>query len=218
MKNKVIAIFIICIIVIGTTISIFKGKKDEVDAATGDVYDIILFWGQSQMVGYPTLDVDMPSQYWGDIMKRMLSAAHTNIDHDIISNTHSMSRVSTPLDSESAYIYKYLSNSFEEIQKDTHILGDGMSESEYNDGSFHGLTYNPSTGKLEKYIPGQSSHISIQTYGAVNMIPEFCRTYYEQTGHKVIAVTGAVGGAPIQTFLPKSDPNHMSCRSIFLKY
>lgn len=52
----------------------------------------------------------------------------------------------------------------------------------------------------------------------VNMIPEFCRTYYEKTGHKVIAVTGAVGGVSIQTFLPQSDANHPTYTGVQYMY
>ena len=38
--------------------------------------------------------------------------------------------------------------------------------------------------------------------GATNMIPQFCKTYYYLTGHKVIAVMCAKGGEPIEAFTP----------------
>ena len=204
MKNKkIVNIFIIIfvILIVGSF-----AYYSYVNASDSDVYDIILFWGQSNMAGYSTTEGSMPDGYSEDLYK---FSKDTDIDIDILRTTKNESTVNTPLEEENAYIYKYLSNSFSEITKDTRILGDGLDDNEYNDKKMHGLTYNPSTGKLEKYVDGKSSHISIQTTENVNMIPEFCRTYYERTGHKVIAVNGAVGGANIECFLPKDDSNHI---------
>ena len=204
MKNKkIVNIFIIIfvILIVGSF-----AYYSYVNASDSDVYDIILFWGQSNMAGYSTTEGSMPDGYSEDLYK---FSKDTDIDIDILRTTKNESTVNTPLEEETAYIYKYLSNSFSEITKDTRILGDGLDDNEYNDKKMHGLTYNPSTGKLEKYVDGKSSHISIQTTENVNMIPEFCRTYYERTGHKVIAVNGAVGGANIECFLPKDDSNHI---------
>ena len=203
MKKKIIIIGTILIIIISNLIMQII-KNTSVKASDSDVYDIILFWGQSNMVSWANTEGEMPDGF-KDIYN---FSKETDIDADILERTKSTSLVNTPIEDDTAYIYKYLSNSFDEITSTTYILGDGFDKSDYRDGKIHGLTYNPSTGKLEKYVQGTSEHISIQTTENVNMIPEFCRTYYERTGHKVIAVTGAVGGAPIESFLPKSDSNH----------
>lgn len=46
-----------------------------------------------------------------------------------------------------------------------------------------------------------------QSYGT-NLIPAFCKTYYENTGHKVIAVMAAKGGESIGNYLPFSDEDY----------
>lgn len=205
-KTKLITVFLILIMLLN--IGFFFIKYNYVKATDNDVYDIILFWGQSNMVSHATQGSSMPGNFSTD---KYNFSKETDIDIDILNNTKSTNIVNTPMKSKTAYIYKYLSNSFDEITSNTYILGDGLEESEINNGKLHGLSYNPTTKKLDKYYynsDSDRSYLSIETRANVNMIPEFCRTYYERTGHKVIAVNGAVGGAPIEYFLPKDDPNH----------
>ena len=42
-------------------------------------------------------------------------------------------------------------------------------------------------------------------YGHTNMVPEFCRTYTEITGHEVIAVHAAKGSTMVHEWLPGTD-------------
>lgn len=171
------------------------------------IYDIILFWGQSNMNAWPQTNAMMPPGF----EDRHQYALDSGIDEDILNWTISTSRVDVPLVPDSAYWYRYLTNSFEPMVSGNPICGEGFYEANpRNDDyvySYGGLKYNPATGKLEQYYTGEP-YVSIQTSPNQNMIPEFCRTYYELTGHKVIAVTCAVGGAPIQCFLPSTDPNN----------
>lgn len=41
------------------------------------------------------------------------------------------------------------------------------------------------------------------------MINAFCAEWYQKTGHGILIVFAAVGGAEIQKFLPVSDPLHL---------
>ncbi len=210
MRKKLISITTICVMIFSICMPILGTKTVEAVGSNEDIYDIVLFWGQSNMVGWPNYNERMPEGFEN---KEQFSK-DTDIDIDILENTVSTSKVYTDLEPHTAYMYKPLQNSFDEITSDTNILGDGFSMDEYEGTSYEtsraGLTYNKNTGKLEKFTLGISPYISIETSANVNMIPEFCRTYYERTGHKVIAVTGAVGGVGIQSFLPYGDPNHVS--------
>lgn len=98
-EKKLISITsIISIIILLIILVMFIGGNKKIEATQEDVYDIILFWGQSNMVGWPNTDEAMPSGFE---------------------------------DKETGYIYKYLSNSFEEITSQTNILGDGFQASDY---------------------------------------------------------------------------------------
>lgn len=213
MKKRFICSTIIFVLLFSVVFPIIVKKSNTVEARSDDIYDIVLFWGQSNMVGWPNYEEEMPEGFED---KEQFSK-DTDIDIDILKNTASTSKVYTRLKPNTAYMYKPLKNSFDEITSDTNILGDGFSMSEYEGTSYEtsrgGLTYNPDKPegeRLEKFVLGTSPYISAETSANVNMIPEFCRTYYERTGHKVIAVTGAVGGVGIQSFLPYGDPNHVS--------
>ena len=107
MKNKkIVNIFIIIFVIL--IVGSFK-YYSYVNASDSDVYDIILFWGQSNMAGYSTTEGSMPDGYSEDLYK---FSKDTDIDIDILRTTKNESTVNTPLEEETAYIYKYLSNIF----------------------------------------------------------------------------------------------------------
>lgn len=193
-----------------------EGEGAVLQDGTPAVYDIILFWGQSNNIGYSNVSssVTMPGGFnRNDINSIYSFSEKTDIDVDILQNTYSECLVKTPIPSGIAYFYRALSDEMEEITPNTTILGDGWGDAEsvsvpYN--TWHGMRYDPSTGELVKYVHGQGPYLSLETSGAVNMIPEFCRSYYEATGHGVIVVNAGVGGAAIQEFLPVSDADHLA--------
>lgn len=172
-----------------------------------DIYDIVLFFGQSNMNSWPQTNGAMPA----DFSDKHTYSIESGIDEDILDWTISTSFVRVPIKENCGYIYKYLTNSLDMITPDTVICGDGFENSGYigsvYENSYGGLKYNPETNTLKQYHVGDS-YVSIQTSPNQNMIPEFCRKYNELTGHKVIAVTCAVGGAPIECFLPADNPNN----------
>ena len=182
--NVVIGSFIVAILFV-----IFSSSK-SMAAKENDIYDVILFWGQSNMVGYSSRNAeenfDRTNQASIDEFNKK-----TGISKDILKNTYSKSIVKVPIKSGTAYQYRYTKNKLEEITNNTTYFGENLS-------------YNSKTKKLE---PANSNNkLSIQSSsGKINMIPEFCKIYYEKTGRKVIAIMGGAGGQKVKKFLPKYD-------------
>lgn len=186
-KNKPILILIIIISLL--LVKIIQNKS--VYAGDTEIYDVILFWGQSNMVGcMQDLDEERFDNQSEEEVENFSKA--TGIDTDILYNTTKRNYTKIEQKPSTVYEYKYLTNSLEEINSNTKTLGEG-------------ILYNTSTGKFS--VEGDFG-VAAQSYG-INMIPEFCRTYYERTGHKVIAVMCAAGGQRIQTFLPVNDEDHI---------
>ena len=91
-----------------------------------------------------------------------------------------------------AYEFVYSANSLKQITESTKELGEQ-------------LIYNTITKQLEA---SSGKTYSIQRSYGTNIIPQFCKTYYEKTGHKVIAVMAANSGEKIANFLPMTDNDY----------
>jgi len=169
------------------------------------VYDLILFWGQSNMVGSA---IGTANPFSGVDAKT--ASELTGIDQDLIENTVNATRVNNiDVPQGAAYEYKLTTDSFAPISGSTKIGESGVNSA----GVYTGVVYNEKSGKFElsylhngKLTDNQASSSSCGN----NMVNEFCSEWYAKTGHGVIAVFAAVGGAPIQKFVPNSDPMHMS--------
>lgn len=160
------------------------------------VYDIVLFTGQSNMLGsaWDTIeDRYNHNQYRYDGAKSsFLFSLMTGINRNILeSNGEMVNFVSVEQTDHTAFEYLYLSDSLVEIQSTKmHKYGENLT---YRDG------------KLLKYQKTDNSIITLGNSNGTNMIPAFCKTYYHLTGHKVIAVLCARWGRPLQSFLPQDD-------------
>ena len=194
-KKQIRRIALIVVVLLACLLS-YQLYGNHSVASNNDKYDVILFWGQSNMVGYcgakknellKDTRFDPSSQ---DSVK--LFSQKTGIETDILSQCVQMNRVRIKQIKNSAYDYIYTTNSLQEITADTKKLGEK-------------LRYNAKTKKLE--TPADST-FSIQRSCGTNMIPQFCKTYYEKTGHKVIAVLAANGGEKIASFLPSTDKDY----------
>ena len=192
MKKKIVPIIILLSILSLLFVKIIQNKS--VYAGDAEVYDVILFWGQSNMQGYMSLDEAERFDPTSAEEVENFSKA-TGIDTDILYNTTSMSYVKIEQQPSTVYEYKYLTNNLEELSSSTQKLGEN-------------LTYNATTGKLEAKTSEDKS--AAQQSVGINMIPEFCKTYYERTGRKVVAVMCAVGGQRIETFLPVDDEDYVN--------
>ena len=156
--------------------------------AKADVYDVILFFGQSNMTGYAGIydnekNVDVRLNNIGiDSFSQK-----TGINKSILNNYTKMNHVNVSISDNCLYEYVYETNSLREITSSTTTLGEN-------------LKWNSSTNKFDT-VERQTYFASQESYGT-NMIPQFAQTYYKATGRKVIAVMVSNGGEEIAHFLP----------------
>lgn len=169
-------------------------KSNRVYANSDDIYDVILFWGQSNMAGAFSVEAGAgqeDSRYSiQDINSLNNFSEKTGIDIEILKKSVWINRVQIEQVPGTVFEYKYLTNELSEISKDTYCLGEK-------------LCFDSETQKLSN-----DGRMSLQGSAGTNMIPEFGRVYYEKTGHKVVAVFAAYGAQQIQAFLPSSDPDY----------
>lgn len=189
LKINIIFILIICI-------QILLNLNCEY-AASEDIYDVILFWGQSNMVGSfkGVIEGQKPDDRYNNKDENSIKdfSKKTGIDIEILRNTEAIGWTKTFQEKNTVYEYKYIQNDIIELNENTKRLGER-------------LKYNLDTTKLE--VPTDPLISSIYPSQGTNMIPQFCKTYYEKTGHKVIAVLAANGGEKIENFLPHSDADY----------
>lgn len=152
-----------------------------------NVVDVVLFTGQSNMVGFCGNNIEE--------QKPDTRNLKNIIDSDILSQYKTMKYVSVQIPQGVAYEYKigtdgkgYLS----EINSGTKYFGEN-------------LTY--SKGNLVNRLGPAGKYTSERSCGT-NMIPQFCKTYYEKTGRKLVAVMVANGGQKISNFLPSNDSGY----------
>lgn len=160
------------------------------------VYDIVLFTGQSNMNGSARDSVEdryNHNQYrYNGAISSLMYSFMTGISRDILENNgEAVNFVSVTQTEDTAFEYLYLSDSLAEIK----------STKEHNYGE--NLIYKD--GILQHYEKNIDTGISLGKSTGTNMIPQFCQSYYNATGHKVIAVMCARWGRPLQSFLPQDD-------------
>ena len=173
-------ILIMCGIMLGCWT--YRGKIQYSYAADEDIYDIILFWGQSNMSGSVGGKQEETTPD-----KRMLSQENTGISQSILNNTTAMNHVNVAVKMGTAYDFQYSklsSDPLVPILSTTKTLGEGLKY------------------KRGKLVAANDAKASLSESQGTNMIPQFCSTYYAKTGHKVIAVMATHNGKPISAFLP----------------
>lgn len=150
MKNKLIICLlsiIICIVVLCSYSYTILLKSRFVlnnnysvnieDITEQDVYDVILFWGQSNMVGFCGLS-DTSSVTYGEKIKDSrydytntesveTFSKKTGIDVEYIKNSEKMNYVRIEQADNTVYEYKYLNNTLEEITENTELYGEKLS-------------------------------------------------------------------------------------------
>ncbi|MGN0437191.1 MAG: Ig-like domain-containing protein [Lachnospiraceae bacterium] len=186
MNKKRMLLFLFVIGIMFSVIQTF-GSPMYVNAKEEDIYDIVLFWGQSNMRGSVggSEEEKQPD-------KRILVEANTGIAQEILNVTTAMNHVNVPIQEGTAYEYRYSlrdKNPLVPIESSTSTIGETLA---YQDGA----------------IVAVDSSSSAQASKGTNMIPQFCDTYYRMTGHKVIAVMVAVSGRELSAFLPASDSDN----------
>lgn len=196
MKKYILILLVVILVFFEINMLILNNKSiaEESEKETNeDVYDVILFWGQSNMVGSCLNSTEDRFDPNDDESVKAFSKA-TGIDEDILkNNTQSRNLLSIEQEDNTAYEYMYSTNTLEEITADRNTYGENLQ--------FNSVT---SDGEPTELSVG-TSNIALSTSRGTNMIPQFCKTYYQNTGHKVVAVFAALGGKPIRQFLPYDD-------------
>lgn len=157
--------------------------------------DLVLFFGQSNMVGYTGMyKYEQETKDTRDISKY--------IDSDIIKEYKTFNYVSVQVPENVAFDYKINSKNevtLEMITSKTKTLGE---KSIYINNK---LRYSKKGDKYYSLLP---------SYGT-NMIPQFAKTYYEETGNKMVSVMASNGGEPIRNFLPSTDSEYNDEQHIY---
>lgn len=163
---------------------------------TQDIYDVILFWGQSNMIGCcgvfdgehrpdgePTnkeRSEPDPRYDRSDSNSVASFSNKTGISQEFLINAEKMNFVKIAQTPETVYEYQYTTNKLIELTENTQYIGED-------------LVYNSNTKKLET-VENTTSLRSIQKSFGTNMVQQFGKTYYQRTGHKVVAVFAGIGG------------------------
>lgn len=164
--------------------------------AKAEVYDVVLFFGQSNMTGYAGFNV----------MERLEDSrvsledfsSRSGIDSSILDVYSSMNHVDVPVEEGTAY--EYYMNSEDGSSNEGHMVE--ITPYRYDFGE--NLKWNVESRTFVGYENGEKFYASQFSYGT-NMIPQFVKTYHELTGRKVVAVLVSNGGEEIAHFLPHDD-------------
>lgn len=185
----------ICIVmfVIITSFLIWKFLSYGSFAKSDDIYDVVLFWGQSNMSGWDGL---YSSEHTIDSRLTDLGINNfsqaTGINVSILEKYDKMNHVSVDIPNGTVYEYLYGSNSLKEINANTSTLGENLR-----------ANVNGNSVTLENITrQSWSDYLALEESYGTNMVPQFAKKYYEETGHKVIAVMASNGGEEIAHFLP----------------
>ena len=175
---------------------------------TEDVYDVILFFGQSNMSGSMSIGIDTRYQLNNNATVESYSAK-TGIDEDIINQSWVSNYTVTDVEPNTVYEYHAADNSLYDL-----------SDLEYNGYTANGadITVNKFNGELlyydytaykfyTRWSTDRPSWIKENSYSlsnayGTNMVNEFAKEYYERTGHKVVCVNAALGGQSLDHFAP----------------
>lgn len=178
-----------------------KTAAKKKTAAASKVYDILLFWGQSNMLGCAA---GTQSPFAGETDLTALSSA-SGIDEDILEATVSARRANIAVPEDSVYEYNLLTDSLEELH-----TGDltGITGTDAN-GAYSGITWDEEAGAFRGYHEELADKPAAKTSASTNMIPAFCAAWKQLTGHDVIFLFAAVGGVGIQAFLPMDHADYL---------
>lgn len=172
-----------------------ENKVIDLYAIWAEDIDLILFIGQSNMVGYTGVHkYEQDNRDTRDLSKF--------IDEDILKEYKTFNYVSVQIPDNVAFDYKITDNNKEKLEmltSNTKILGE---KSVYINNKFrHSKSDDPYYSLLPSY--------------GTNMIPQFAKTYHEETGNKMVSVMASNGGEPIANFLPSNDSQYNDDQYIY---
>ena len=182
-----VALLVIMSLIFGGIFSLTNIKTSNLkgEATTEDIYDVVLFFGQSNMVGssgkYDSEDKQDQRLKREGVSKFSKSSG---ISKEILKKYKEMGFVSVDFKSNTAFEYLYLSDKIVELSSKTKYSGET-------------LKYTGNT-----LVKGQSGNFDTKRSYGTNMIPYFLKTYSEKTNHKIVAVMTAHGAYEIDKFQP----------------
>ena len=175
---------------------------------TEDIYDVILFFGQSNMAGFMSIGIEERYNLTDSNTVKEYSS-RTGIDEDIINRSWVTSYTVPLVEPNTVFEYHTLDNSLydlSDLNEDGYIAdGATIEPKKYNgEGLYYDYINNKFFGMWSTGRPSwikENSYTFSNAYGT-NMMNEFAKYYYEKTGHKVVCVNTAQGGQAIANFTP----------------
>lgn len=205
-----------------TVTTLDGGQTAKCKVTVGGIYDVILFWGQSNMSGsaghYKTDSsycngntgedkIDARIEEKGGIAE---FAKLTGINEEIINRYDQLGHVRVPVKVGTAYDYRYCDSTNDDCTSNSYASGkEALVAITENTTTIGQYLYNDD-GKIVKQgvggITGARYHSTNSSTGT-NITPWFAYEYNKKTGHKVIIVMGANNGERLNHFLPHGSSN-----------
>ena len=144
-----------------------SGKKATITIRVEEkesVYDVILFWGQSNMVG--TCSARKEDRYNPSNSNSVRAYSKlSGIDEDLLrKNEKNRNSIKIYQTDATVFEYMYTKNKLEEVSSSRPVLGENLAFSIKNNS----------------LVPANASNRALAESSGVNMIPEFCREYYKK--------------------------------------
>ncbi len=197
LKIKIISV-IILVVILSIWLNVLYVKNESFAVTSEDTYDVVLFWGQSNMVGYAKKNKEDRYDPSDEASVEAYSK-ETGIDKSILSkNGATRNEITIPQEEGTVFEYLYSKDTLQEINANTKSLGETLY---YQYDSNGNLTELGTTANASEMAAMSSSK-------GINMIPEFGNIWYKNTGHKMVAVFCAYGGQRIEQFLPRTDSDY----------
>ena len=192
-----------------------------------DIYDVILFWGQSNMVGYAgsynssSCDTT-PGENCADsrigsttninnnIFSKKDFSKYSGISTEILDKYTAINHVDVPITEGTLYDYFYYNAAPGGTCTTNNYKPEGITKEQIvpvtKDTKTIGEFLFSKDGK-NFYVGNCDAKYSIMASYGTNMMPWFGYEYYNNTKHKVIIVSAANGGEILNHFLPHGDKN-----------
>lgn len=197
LKIKIISV-IILVVILSIWLNVLYVKNESFAVTSEDTYDVVLFWGQSNMLGYAKNNKEDRYDPSDEASVEAYSK-ETGIDKSILSkNGATRNEITIPQEEGTVFEYLYSKDTLQEINANTKSLGETLY---YQYDSNGNLTELGTTANASEMAAMSSSK-------GINMIPEFGNIWYKNTGHKMVAVFCAYGGQRIEQFLPRTDSDY----------
>ena len=197
LKIKIISV-IILVVILSIWLNVLYVKNESFAVTSEDTYDVVLFWGQSNMLGYAKNNKEDRYDPSDEASVEAYSK-ETGIDKGILSkNGATRNEITIPQEEGTVFEYLYSKDTLQEINADTKSLGETLY---YQYDSNGNLTELGTTANA-------SGMAAMANSNGINMIPEFGNIWYKNTGHKMVAVFCAYGAQKIEQFLPRTDSDY----------